>query len=284
MKKRHSNIIERVAREMQIQNYSQRSIESYTACLNKLELFYDKPLTSVSIDEFKDFLYYRLKNDNISVSTLNQTISSFKILRQSVLGLKWEPFRIRRPRREKKFPEVLSHREVESIILHTENIKHKAILSLAYSSGMRREEIRNLLITEIDSAGMRIKVRQGKGKKDRYTILSQKALELLRTYYKQYRPEKYIFEPAGKKGKRYGSGTLNKIVKNAAERAGIGREISFHTLRHSFATHFLEKGINIMIIKKLMGHSSIKTTSIYLHIANLDSAKITSPFDDMNIL
>jgi site-specific recombinase XerD len=93
-----------------------------------------------------------------------------------------------------------------------------------------------------------------------------------------------MFEPDGEKGRRYGSGTLNKIVKNAAERAGIRKNISFHTLRHSFATHLLEKGINIMIIKKLMGHNSVKTTSIYLHVANIDSAKIVSPLDDMSIL
>ncbi len=284
MKKTRSNIIKRVAREMQLQNYSQKSIASYTASLCKLELFTDKPLEEVSVNDFKGFLYHRLKAEEISVSTLNQSISAYKILRQSVLGIQWEPFRIKRPRREKKLPEVLSKKEVERIISNVKNIKHKALLSLAYSSGMRRGEIRNLMITEIDSDQMRIKVKQGKGKKDRYTILSQKTLELLRKYYKQYRPEQYLFEPDGIKGRRYGEGTLNKIVKNAAEKAGIKKNISFHTLRHSFATHLLENGINVMIIKKLLGHSSIKTTGIYLHVANIEQAKIVSPFDNMNIL
>jgi site-specific recombinase XerD len=284
MKKTNSNIIERVAQEMQLQNYSQRTIDSYIASLTKLEAYTKKPLKILSIEEFKEFLYYRLKVDEISVSTLNQSISAFKILRQSVLGLKWESFRIKRPRREKKLPEVLSKKEIENIILYTTNIKHKALISLAYSSGMRREEVRNLLITDIDSETMRIKVKRGKGKKDRYTILSQTTLELLRIYYREYLPGHYLFEPAGVKGRRYGAGTLNTIVKGAAERAGVGKNISFHTLRHSFATHLLENGINIMLIKKLMGHNSVKTTSIYLHLANIDRAKIVSPLDNMKIM
>ncbi len=267
---------------MQIRNYSERTVNTYIACLSKLAKYFDLSPDKISIDQFKDYLYHIVSVEELSVSTLNQTISAFKILRQDVLGLEWEPMRIKRPRREKKLPVVLTINEVLRMISLTTNLKHRSLISLAYSSGLRREETRTLKPTDIDSEGMRIHVVSGKGKKDRYTLLSKKALELLRIYYKTHRPQKYLFEPAGKKGKPMGAETINKIAKIAASRAGIKKAVSFHTLRHCFATHLLEKGINIRMIQQFMGHNSIKTTSIYLHIANIDPGSITSPLDDMD--
>ena len=283
METKNQTIIERVAREMQLQNYSQRSIDTYTAGLHKLQLFSGKSPEYVDIGEFKEFLYHRMSVEKVSTSTLNQAISAYKMLRESVLGLKWEPLKIKRPRRDKKLPVVLSMEEVSKMISLTKNIKHKALIALTYSSGMRRNEIRELLPLAIDSQRMQIHVKQGKGKKDRYTILSQKALDLLRTYYKKYRPAKYLFEPDGRKGVKYGESTLNRIVKNAAKRAGIKKNVTIHTLRHCFATHLLEQGVNIMIIKELMGHTSVKTTSIYLHLANINPMNIDSPLENMVI-
>lgn len=283
METEKQTIIERVVREMQLQNYSQRSINSYAASLHKLELFYDKSPEYVDIREFKEFLYHRIKIEKLSTSTLNQAISAYKILRQSVLGLKWEPLRIKRPRREKKLPIVLSMEEVAKMISLTKNLKHKALIALIYSSGMRRNEIRELRPFAIDSQRMQIHVKQGKGKKDRYTILSQKVLDLLRIYYKKERPAKYLFEPDCKKGIKYGESTLNKIVKIAAKKAGIKKNVTIHTLRHCFATHLLEQGVNIMIIKELMGHTSVKTTSVYLHLANINPVNIVSPLESMEI-
>jgi len=283
MKQSNSMLIPRMIREMEYRNYSGKTITSYTACMSKVQNFCGLPLDKISIQQLKDFLHHRIVRDKVSVSTVNQTISAFKIVQFDVLGREWEPVKIKRPRREKKLPVVMTTDEISRMISFTANIKHRALLALAYSSGIRREETRMLKASDIDSSGMRIHVVAGKGKKDRYTLLSQKALELLRSYYKIEHPSTYLFEPIGKKGKPMGAETINKIAKIAASRADIKKKISFHTLRHCFATHLLEKGVNLRLIQQFMGHSSIKTTAMYLHIANINPGSITSPLDDMDI-
>ncbi len=283
MNDQNSLLIERMVREMQLRNYSERTIRSYSASMSKVENFYNLPLDKITTQQFKDFLHRRITVDRISVSMVNQGISAFKIIQTDILDRQWEPVKIKRPRMEKKLPSVLHMKEVEQMIYQTRNIKHKALLALAYSSGLRREEIRMIKPGAIDSKGMHVHVVSGKGKKDRYTILSQKALELLRMYYQLERPVNYLFEVQGKKGKCLAAGTINQIAKQAAKRAGIRKAISFHTLRHCFATHLLEKGINLRLIQQFMGHSSIKTTSIYLHLANINPGSIISPLDEMSI-
>jgi site-specific recombinase XerD len=283
MKSSDSMLIERMTREMQVCNYSPKSINTYTSLLSKLVKHFDIPLDQISGRQVKDYLHHRVMVEKVSTSTVNQTISAYKILQEAVLGREWETIKIKRPRRNRKLPVVLSLEEVEKLISATLNLKHKALLALAYSSGVRREEAQQLKAANIDSSRMQVHVTNGKGRKDRYTILSQKALELLRTYYKAIRPSVYLFETSFEKGKYLSGSTLDKIVKRSAEKAGIKKRISFHTLRHSFATHLLEKGVNIKLIQKFLGHSSIKTTMIYLHIANVEPGSIASPLDDLDI-
>lgn len=165
----------------------------------------------------------------------------------------------------------------------TQNIKHRALLALAYSAGLRRQKIQQIKPVDIDSARRQVLIVQGKGKKDRHSLLSVKALDLLRTYYKYQRPKTFLFESQGKKGVHLSDATLNAIVKQNAIKAGIKKKVSFHTLRHCFATHLLEKGVNIRLIQEFMGHVSIKTTSVYLHLANIQPASISSPLDSMDI-
>jgi site-specific recombinase XerD len=214
---------------------------------------------------------------------INQYISAFKIMQVDVLKRDWEQIKIKRPRREKHLPVVLSLDEVEKLIAVARNLKHKAILMLTYSSGLRRQELQLIKSSAIDSARMQVLVVQGKGKKDRYTILSAKALDVLRLYYKYERPSCYLFEAQGKKGKPLGNSTLNCIVKKLAAKAGIKKQISFHTLRHCFATHLLEKGVNLRLIQQFMGHVSLKTTAGYLHLVNVTPASVISPLDSMNV-
>lgn len=273
----------RMIREMQIRNYSEKTIRSYVASISKLTTFFNQPVEDISVDQFKDFLQHRITDDKVSVALVNQSISAFKIIQQDVLKRDWESIKIKRPRRERKLPVVLSVNEIASMINATKNIKHRTLLMLAYSTGMRRSEIMCLKPSHIDSERMQIRVVHGKGKKDRFTILSPKALELLRFYYQVYRPATFLFEPRGRKNHTLSSSTLNNIVKQAANRAGIRKEISFHTMRHSFATHMLENGTNIRIIQQFLGHTSIRTTSVYLHIARIDPSLVRSPLDDMNI-
>jgi len=268
---------------MQLRNYSPRSVHTYSGLLSKIECDFATSLDTISIVQFKDYLHRRIINEKISVPMINQSISAFKILQVDVLGREWEQFKIKRPRGEKKLPVILSISEVEKLIAVTQNIKHRALLALAYSSGLRRQEVQRIKPVDIDSARMQVRVVQGKGKKDRNTILSPKALDLLRAYYKIQRPKTFLFETQMKIGVPLADSTLNEIVKQNAVKAGIKKRISFHTLRHCFATHLLEKGVNIRIIQEFMGHASLKTTAVYLHLVNVQPSNITSPLDSMSI-
>ena len=169
------------------------------------------------------------------------------------------------------------------MISKTKNLKHRAMLTLLYSAGLRKMELLQIKPQEIDSQRMVVNVTQGKGRKDRQTILSPKTLILLREYFKIERPRTYLFEPSGQKGKMISDRTLDHIVKQSAKRAGISKNVSAHTLRHSFATHLLEAGVNLRLIQAFLGHTSLKTTSIYLHLTNVNPRNIISPLEGMNI-
>lgn len=283
MKKVYSFYVEQLVYEMQYRNYSPRSINSYSKLLTKVEKSFTEPLDLISVQQFKDYLHRRITTEGISTSTVNQSISAFKILQVDVLKREWEPLRLKRPRKSKKLPVVLSLGELERLISVITNLKHKALIMLAYSAGLRRQETQYIKPLAIDSARMKVHVVQGKGKKDRYTILSVKTLETLREYFRQERPSTYLFEPRGRKGHILSETTLNNIVKQNAAKAGIKKEISFHTLRHCFATHLLEKGVNLRLIQQFMGHVSLKTTAGYLHLVDINPSDIVSPLDSMNV-
>jgi len=283
MTSQNSKHVDLLIREMQYRNYSSRTVKTYSLLLTSIEKAFKRSIDQISAEQFKDFIHKRITTENISVSTINQYISLFKIIQVDILKRDWQQIKIKRPRREKKLPVILSLREIEKIINCTNNIKHKAIIMLAYSSGLRRQEVQFIKPKAIDSERMQVHVFQGKGKKDRYTILSAKTLDILRKYFKTERPSFYLFESQMKKGQPLSENTLNNIVKKNAQKAGIKKQISFHTLRHCFATHLLEQGVNLRLIQQFMGHVSLKTTSIYLHLTNIDVSNIISPLDSMDI-
>lgn len=283
MNTQQSSFINQLVAEMEFRKYSPCSVKNYSVLMAKLEQHLQVSIEQITTEEFKSYLLRRITEDNISVSLINQHISAYKIMQVDVFHRQWEHFHIKRPRREKKLPVVLSQDEISRLIRATNNVKHKALLMLTYSAGLRRQELMLIKPSAIDSARMQVHVVQGKGRKDRYTILSQKALELLRIYYKMHRPQQYLFEPSGKKGQPLSDRTLNSIVKKCAKKAGITKAVSFHTLRHCFATHLLEQGVNLKLIQQFMGHVSLKTTSVYLHLANISPSSVTSPLDMMNV-
>jgi len=266
--------------EMHLRNYSERTVKTYISLIRKVVEFHKLSPDKLSIQQIKDYLSYRLSKDNISVSTINQTISAFKILFVDVLKRKWENFEIKRPRREVKLPVVLSKQEIKKIIDGTSNIKHRTIISLGYSSGARLSEVCNLKISDIDSNRMQIRIRNGKGKKDRYTTLAKNALIDAREYFKRYKPVDYLFF-VNNKNKAISNGAVQDAFKKNVKKAGIIKDVHFHTLRHSFATHLLEQNVNIKIIQKLLGHSSIRTTMLYTHLVNFKISSIINPFDNL---
>ena len=217
----------------------------------------------------------------MSASYQNQAINAIKFYYERVLGGKRKFYFIERPLKEKALPVVLNHAEVIAIIKATPNIKHRAMLILAYSSGLRVSELLKLKIKDIDSERMQIRVEQAKGKKDRYTLLSEKALIIFRDYFKQYKPKEWLFEGIG--GGAYSARSIQEVIQYAAKRAGILKKVSMHTLRHSFATHLLENGTDLRYIQNLLGHSSSKTTEVYTHVTTQGFKQIVSPLDHLNL-
>jgi integrase/recombinase XerD len=227
------------------------------------------------------FMRYLVTERKISISYQNQSINAIKFYYERVLGGHRKVYLVDRPREEKKLPIVLSEKEVADLLIATLNLKHKAILTLAYSAGLRLSEITSVKLTDIDSKRMQIRIEQGKGKKDRYTLLSPKLLNLLRIYFTKYKPLKYLFEGPDKS--QYSGRSVQLILQKYAVLAGIKKKISVHSLRHSFATHLLENGTDLRYIQNLLGHESSKTTEIYTHVTTKGFDKIKSPLDNLDI-
>ena len=259
-------------REMRIRNYSERTIKTYLYSVKQVGLHFNQPPGKITVSQYKSYLYYLINKHQASVSRINQDISAWKILQQDILGRKWEKVMIRRPRREKKLPIVLSASEASVMIETPVNLKHRVLLTLAYATGIRRNELLTIRLHDIDRNRSLIKIR-GKGNKQREVPLSQNLFKLVEEYYKRYRPLVYLFEGTVP-GNMYSASSMTNIVKKTALKAGIKKNISPHVLRHSFATHMLERGVNLKRVQLLMGHNSMKTTSIYLHLADIDKVQL----------
>ncbi|WP_405266563.1 site-specific tyrosine recombinase/integron integrase [Cellulophaga sp. Ld12] len=263
--------------KLELKKYANNTVKTYISSFEAFINYYNNAeLVSLNESDVRTYLLVLIQ-DKKSNSYINSAINSIKFYYESVLGMPNRFYEIERPRKEKKLPKVLAKEDVFDIIAHTNNLKHKCIVSLLYSSGIRRNELINLKISDIDSRRMLIRIESAKGNKDRYTLLSHSLLKDLRTYYKQYKPEKYLIE--GMYGKQYSGQSIGKIVRNAAQKAGIKIIVTPHMLRHSFATHLLEAGTDIRQIQVLLGHSSTKTTEIYTHVATTTFKKIKNPLD-----
>lgn len=271
---------EKMLQEMQLRNYSPRTIEVYVGCISSLSKYYNQSPDKISLDQVKSYLHYFITAKQYSVSFVNQTISAVKILHQDVLNKQWDTLSIKRPKREKRLPVILSKQEAKSIVSAPVNLKHQVILTLGYSAGLRISEVVNLKVEHIDSERMQIRVVGAKGKKDRNTILSKAALELLRFYYKLYRPKLWLFEGAGPGINQYSVSSIRKVLERARIKAEVNKAVTYHTLRHCFATHLLEQGTSLQIIQYLLGHNHIRTTSIYLHVQHYSLDQLVSPIDE----
>lgn len=258
---------------------SENTVNTYidvTTTYIKYALSKKSDIFSTKLVEAFNYDYIFIPNKSISYQ--NQFISGIKKYFE-YNGYHYNEILIERPRKEKKLPIVLSTNEVKSILKTITNLKHKALISLLYSAGLRIGEAINLEITDIDSQRMLIHIKKAKGKKDRYTLLSNAFVKILREYYIAYKPKKYLFE--GQKGGKYSNASAQRILKNALNKVGIKKKVTLHSLRHSFATHLLEKGTDIRYIQELLGHSSPKTTMIYTHVTETSLKKIKNPFDDL---
>lgn len=261
--------------------YSPSTVHTYEFMFREfLRYTYPTPLHQLGHLQFQQYHVHLIKTKNISRSYQNQSINALKFYLEKVLGHDRAYIELERPKKVQPLPQVLSLEEVKSIFDHVDNLKHRAILMTIYSAGLRVGELVQLKIKDIDSQGMRIWVREGKGVKDRITVLSPRLLELLRVYYKEYRPKEYLFE--GPNHSMYTAGSVRKVLYRAVSKAGIRKKVVPHTLRHSFATHLLESGTNLRYIQTLLGHTNPKTTEIYTHVSTKNLEEIKSPLDLMD--
>lgn len=269
------------AQWLQSKRYSSNTVKTYTDALKSFFTYYRKKdiseLTNLDVITYNnDFI---LKN-NFSASYQNQIVSAVKLYFSTIREKRIDIAKVHRPRREKLLPNVLSKQEIKAILEAHHNIKHKAMLSLIYSCGLRRSELLNLKLLDIDSKRNIVIIRQSKGKKDRITPLSPRILDLLREYYTIYKPSNFLFE-GSKKGSSYSEHSLQNVLKQALEKCKITKPVTLHWLRHSYATHLLESGTDLRYIQELLGHNSSRTTEIYTHVSTKSLQQIKSPFDDL---
>ena len=240
----------------------------------------DQAPESLNIEDIINFNTSYILKKNLSASYQNQVINAIKLFYRNRFNRAMEVDCIQRPRREKRLPNVLSKNEVKSILEAPTNLKHRAMLSLIYACGLRRSELLNLTLKDILSDRNLLFIRQSKGKKDRVVPISIKLIEILRDYYKAFKPKTWLFE-GQEVGKKYSERSIQLVLNQAVEKAKIVKPVSLHWLRHSYATHLLESGTDLRYIQELLGHSSSRTTEIYTHVSTRNLQQIRSPFDDL---
>ena len=275
-------IFDNLHRQLSIENYSEQTIKNYLSAIKLfLEFVDNSKVEKVTNEVINNYLFYCKNDKSYSYSSMKQVIASIGYLYTKVFKAEYPEALKIELRKPSTLPSVLSPKEVQKIVKVTTNIKHKAILLLIYSAGLRLGELIKLKLSDVDSEAMKIHIRNAKGKKDRYIMLSENVLIILRDYYKNYKPDEYLFE--GQNGGPYSSQSVQSVFKSALKKAGIKKKASVHTLRHSFATHLLDEGTDIRYIQELLGHKRLETTQIYTHISSYSLNKIKSPADKLNL-
>ncbi|NSW44637.1 MAG: site-specific integrase [Bacteroidales bacterium] len=266
---------------LRFKRYSPNTIKTYTDALDVFLNYFDyKPVLELTNDDVVLFVNQYILKHNYSFSCQNQVVNTLKLYFREIRQSKIEVEKLQRPRREHKLPNVLSKEEVKAILQAPANIKHRTMLSLIYACGLRRSELLNLKIGDVDSKRHMLIIRNSKGYKDRQVPISDKTIEMLREYYKMYRPKIWLFE-GQKEGDQYSEQSLQSVLKQALSKSNIRKPVTLHWLRHSYATHLLESGTDLRFIQELLGHKSSKTTEIYTHVSEKRLQKIKSPFDNL---
>lgn len=269
-----------IEQKLKLRGYSENTQRTYLNQFKEFLLFFkDTHPIDLTEVEIRNYLLYLIEQRKLSKSAQNQAINSIKFFYEKVLMQERKLYHLERPMKDKRLPEVLSQEEVMNVFEALDNLKHKTMLMLIYSAGLRRSEMLNLRIGDVDFNRSIVFIRGGKGHKDRQTVLSQNLIPLLQQYLNEFAPGFWLFE--GPKGERYSASSLQQIFKRAAKKGGVKKIVRLHMLRHSFATHLLESGTSTRYIQVLLGHESPKTTEIYAQVSRFALDKIQSPLDQM---
>jgi site-specific recombinase XerD len=274
--------LNRFLKTLELKAYSPSTIKLYRIeFVHLLVLLNERRVDELGTDQLKSYFLWLLKEQRYGESQLNTAINAVKFYFEKVLLQPRRVFDLPRPKKPLLMPQVLGKRSISGIISSTANLKHRCMLMLAYSAGLRVSEIVALKIRDVDSDRMCLNICRAKGKKDRVVPLSPVLLQELRAYYKEFRPKDYLFE--GADGGIYAIRSVQQVFKKAKEKAGIKQSGGIHSLRHSYATHLLESGTDIRFIQELLGHNSILTTHRYTHVSLRKITEIRSPLDDLDL-
>lgn len=277
----HSAQVEQFTRHLRSMRYSNNTIKTYTDALTTfLRFFKNKVPAHITNEEIIYFNNAYILKNQFSASFQNQVVNALKLFFQVVENRNLNPQLIHRPKQPKSLPNVLSKEEVKALLEASTNLKHRAMLSLIYACGLRSGELLKLKAEHVDSKRLVLILKGAKGNKDRISPLSAKIIELLREYFKVYRPKVYLFE-GQVAGEPYDARSLQLVLKQALAKTSIKKPVTLHWLRHSYATHLLEAGTDFRYIQEILGHKSSKTTALYTHVSTKSIQKITSPFDTL---
>lgn len=272
----------RMEEEVKLRGFSPRTQKTYVEWVSRFAAHYRRAPEKLGEEQVRGYLVYLLEDQKLSRSTLVQALCSLKFFYIHVLRRSCEVKELRFPRQhKKKLPRVLSESQVRQLLESAGNLKDQVILMTLYGTGLRLSELIHLVVKDIDSSKMQIRVREGKGGKDRNVVLPQTLLEVLRRYFRQYRPVNWLFygrtpqQPIDDRA-------VQRMVRTLSERAGLRERVTAHTLRHSFATHLLEHGTELPYIQALLGHRNIKTTMLYLRVSPPALRKVISPLDRLD--
>jgi len=265
--------LEKTERELKIRNYSSKTVKSYLYALREYFIFKKRSIENLDIDNIKDFLLYKQKR-GASVQTRNLFLNAIKFFYRDVIKSR-QKVDIRSAKKPKRLPIVLSKDEIDKILKATKNKKYKILLSLAYGAGLRVSEIVSLKLKDVDFDGLTLHVKQAKGKKDRITVFPEKLKINIQNLMAVKQQNDYVFE--SERGGKLTTRTAQKAFENSLKKAGLKKEATFHSLRHSFATHLLENGVDVRYIQELLGHQNIRTTQRYTQVTNPKLKNIKSP-------
>lgn len=273
--------IQLMEQKLKLKGYAGNTRKTYiTQFRDFVRFFPDNRPEELGEDEIRHYLLYLIDKRKVGISTQNTAINAIKFYYERVLGQERKVYYLERPMKERKLPHVLSQEEIVRIFERIPNLKHRLALMLIYSGGLRRSELLNLKPGDVDMARGVIFVRGSKGRKDRQTLLAKNLIPDIERYLENYKPRKWLFEGAG--GAQYSAASLQAVFRRALMAAGISKDATLHTLRHSFATHLLEAGTSTRFIQVLLGHESAKTTEIYTHVSRLSLDKIRSPLEKLS--
>jgi len=272
---------QRMIEDMQLRNMAPQTQRNYVGHVERFARFYNTSPEHLDLEDIREFHLHLLNDRHYSAEAVNQSVSALKFLYIHTLEMPWSNDHFPRARRPHKLPVILSPEEVTAFFDHVPSLRYRACLMTCYGAGLRVAEAVALKVSDIDSQRMLIRVEQGKGRKDRYAMLSERLLKVLRIWWRAARPEGYLF-PGWRTGKHICTASLQTACREAAVRAGIAKRVTVHTLRHSFATHMLENGTDVRIIQALLGHSRIDTTAHYTAVSTSLISHTLSPLDKLD--